>query len=743
MKTKINFRAKHDAQRKGPSILKAPSKGAIEGLPVLRYGTAEQNNFSKFREELSIYCLREFGDLGRTIQTGEEHEYPAIEVPADETLGAEADPHGFTKAMYLEEVKSRKKKVEAFEKNKLPMYATIYGQLSKESKEKIKEDDAWDEIDTLKDPVRLWVLIGATHQSGGSGTERLDKLQARNFYNSLVQGKHETCLEFKERTTSALEMMLAAGEAEKSEEDQASDYIHRLDNDRYAQLKTDLANDLRKGLTTYPATLLEAYRLAAEYKIVVTQSSRSTSTVFAITSAESSRRSAPEGKNLVDKGGKKPKPKAATTKAAGSSDGKAAHYKKPTAQNGSAAKQSKSKQQSKVAKVPKDGKGCWLCGGDHFASVCPNAEEFIEDFEEEEPIKSRQQNRKSVSVAFAEEESDDDGAIVLAGARGGAGLLDTDILLDNQASISIFKNEDLVTNLREAQSGCVIKGISGNIRVSQIGDVKYCGEVWYNSKVLANVWSFDQAKRMYEVSYDQDSDKFDVAVSEDKTLEFRNREGLYVHDGRHMRTQAIVQVQTVKQNELLYTPRQVADAKKARELMRRLGYISSKDEALMLNTGSILNCPVSSSDVYRAARIQGMDVASLKGKTRWSPSAIVKIEEVPRPVFTRQVLHVDIMFIEGDPYLISVSTPLLLTMVNHLGGRKSTPVIREALNKQLAMYRAESFEVGNVLTDGEGGVHALTPELSMSQSSITRSSKSRVEYAHMCISYRSCCASRF
>jgi hypothetical protein len=271
MKTKINFRAKHDAQRKGPSIQKAPSKGAIEGLPVLRYGTAEQNNFSKFREELSIYCLREFGDLGRTIQTGEEHEYPAIEVPADETLGAEADPHGFTKAMYLEEVKSRKKKVEAFEKNKLPMYATIYGQLSKESKEKIKEDDAWDEIDTLKDPVRLWVLIGATHQSGGSGTERLDKLQARNFYNSLVQGKHETCLEFKERTTSALEMMLAAGEAEKSEEDQASDYIHRLDNDRYAQLKTDLANDLRKGLTTYPATLLEAYRLAAEYKIVVTQ----------------------------------------------------------------------------------------------------------------------------------------------------------------------------------------------------------------------------------------------------------------------------------------------------------------------------------------------------------------------------------------------------------------------------------------------------------------------------------------
>ena len=67
--TKINFRAKHDAQAAQGSKhssghqVKAPLKDC---LFCDMAGTAEQNNFSKFREELSIYCLREFGDLGRT-----------------------------------------------------------------------------------------------------------------------------------------------------------------------------------------------------------------------------------------------------------------------------------------------------------------------------------------------------------------------------------------------------------------------------------------------------------------------------------------------------------------------------------------------------------------------------------------------------------------------------------------------------------------------------------------------------
>ena len=178
-----------------------------------------------------------------------------------------------------------------------------------------------------------------------------------------------------------------------------------------------------------------------------------------------------------------------------------------------------------------------------------------------------------------------------------------------------------------------------------------------------------------------------------------------------VKAKEVINAFTIDENEKLFAPRQVRDAKVARELMRRLGYVSAKDEAAMLNSGAILNCPVTAADVYRATRIYGKDIATLKGKTVASPSKTVKVEYIPRPVSSTLTLHVDIMFIENDPYLISVSTPLLLTMVNHLGGQKTTKVIREALNKQIAAYRAEAFEIRNILTDGEGGVHALTEEL--------------------------------
>jgi hypothetical protein len=308
-------------------------------------------------------------------------------------------------------------------------------------------------------------------------------------------------------------------------------------------------------------------------------------------------------------------------------------------------------------------------------------------------------------------------------------IKDTDILLDTQARVSIFKNANLVENIRFEKPGCTIHGIGGQIRVNRVADTSYFGQVWYDPRVMANVWSFSEAKDAYKIDYDNRTNTFTVNVNKKVKLKFVNKAGgLYIHDASHLvpRDSAtevqvaerhrdfpgeVVQANTVTDNEQLFSPRQVKAAREARELMRRLGFVSSKDEAAMVNSGSILNCPVTAADVYRASRIDGPDIASLKGKTTAKPSKTVTVEYLPRPVSATQTLHVDIMFVEGDPYLISVSTPLLLTMVNHLGGKKTTKALRESLFKQIAAYRAEAFEVRHVLTDGEGGVHALTTEL--------------------------------
>jgi hypothetical protein len=149
--------------------------------------------------------------------------------------------------------------------------------------------------------------------------------------------------------------------------------------------------------------------------------------------------------------------------------------------------------------------------------------------------------------------------------------------------------------------------------------------------------------------------------------------------------------------------------------MHRLGCASMKDEAAMLKHGTIINCPVTPSNVYRAQRIYGNDVATLKGKTESSLPTVVKIEHIPRPVDTRLSLHVDVMFIEGYPFLVSLSKPLYLLMASALGntpgGERSEHALLKTLNSQVDKYKGQHFIVGSVLTDGEGGVISLKDTL--------------------------------
>ena len=61
--------------------------------------------------------------------------------------------------------------------------------------------------------MRLWIIVGATHQGGATGIPALDRLNARNVYASLLQGPNEKCLTFKERTIDALVRLEAVEEA--------------------------------------------------------------------------------------------------------------------------------------------------------------------------------------------------------------------------------------------------------------------------------------------------------------------------------------------------------------------------------------------------------------------------------------------------------------------------------------------------------------------------------------------------
>jgi hypothetical protein len=59
-------------------------------------------------------------------------------------------------------------------------------------------------------------------------------------------------------------------------------------------------------------------------------------------------------------------------------------------------------------------------------------------------------------------------------------------------------------------------------------------------------------------------------------------------------------------------------------------------------------------------------------------------------------LCVDIMFVDRDPYFLSVSSYLGLLMVTYLQGR-SASTVWGALSYHISAYRAHSFEISAIL----------------------------------------------
>jgi hypothetical protein len=91
--------------------LKRPGRGGGQGreqttkkdpeqIPILTFGP--NNNFAKFKEALSSKALREYGDLGRLIESGH---YYTPDPPDPDDYDLVTDPYQLNCAMFLEQQK--------------------------------------------------------------------------------------------------------------------------------------------------------------------------------------------------------------------------------------------------------------------------------------------------------------------------------------------------------------------------------------------------------------------------------------------------------------------------------------------------------------------------------------------------------------------------------------------------------------------------------------------------------------
>ena len=79
------------------------------------------------------------------------------------------------------------------------------------------------------------------------------------------------------------------------------------------------------------------------------------------------------------------------------------------------------------------------------------------------------------------------------------------ILLDNQSSVTVFCNKDMVSNIRESDNGEMqLKTNGGTLVTTQKADLPQWGEVWYNENAITNIFSYAEMADKYRITYDSE-----------------------------------------------------------------------------------------------------------------------------------------------------------------------------------------------------------------------------------------------
>ena len=303
------------------------------------------------------------------------------------------------------------------------------------------------------------------------------------------------------------------------------------------------------------------------------------------------------------------------------------------------------------------------------------------------------------------------------------------VLLDNQATVNIFNNIDLLKNIRKSNHTILLNGVQANadpIEVDLVGDFNELGEVFYSDKASANILSFaamsDSGAR---IEYDHKQKRFTLCPKGSKLIYSFCRLPVPGSEGRfyscdmssmvstkkttHRQESALVS--TVSENMSKFTKREIESAGKAKELLARMGYPSVDSAMSILRSGN--NFSVSENDFRIAHQIWGKDVASLKGKTHKKVTFQPNIQLTPTLVQVQQILAIDIMFIDQTYTLIGISTPLDLTLAQSLMNidfkkpSKAAAILKPALAQMISTLASRNFVVQLIMSDGEGAIGNL------------------------------------
>eukprot|EP01033_Poteriospumella_lacustris_P010076 gene10076-7199_t len=288
----------------------------------------------------------------------------AVDTTASED-DEESELMSYIKDNYKELLKENTRAVAAMEQQREKMFSTIWMRMSKESQERVKMTGRAANLVARDDPLELWLAIQDSHSMYVSGNTVYDANLAWTTWYNMRQGPSQGLPHFKEAFDAAFAEVVSRVDPSRrpTDAERALQFIISLDATRFAELQMTYRNKLQ----AYPATLSQAYKVAAEWVILPrgtlqTSGKGSSHSAFHIQAAASAYLAS----NKEEKGKKK--------------DSK----KEKKASKKSAARKEKGNDQS--AKEDKEDKStsqtCFACKKTgHYARECPLFKKFLKTIE--------------------------------------------------------------------------------------------------------------------------------------------------------------------------------------------------------------------------------------------------------------------------------------------------------------------------------------------------------------------------